>query len=266
MSQVYTVAVHGADLPSDRMPLAEAVFEFKWMLTPNPMQGAPPTDPNYKLLVGSLFDRVRANYPFHEPLPAASVPDEFVPQVVQHRFRRAENQWPLIQIGPGILAVNDTSGYSWERFLLSVLGAVAALREKYTGALVPEAVVLRYVNGVPFDFGTSDVFEFMRDNFKVAIEYPHQLFSDNPVQPRPATLLLESMYALATPVGAISLKFSKGEYKGTEHLVWETVVQSLGPDAPSLDGFEQWLNRAHDVARAWFFTLIEGRLEDGFRA
>lgn len=263
---MYPALVHRDDLPPDRMPLAEVVFEFKWKLTPSLTPGRPTSDPFYKLLVGSLFDQVKAQYPFHEPLPAASVPDEFVPQVVQHRFRRAENDYPLIQIGPGILAVNDTKGYSWVRYLPRVLDAVAKLRDTYTGELVPEVVILRYINAVPLNFTTTDVFEFMRENFKVAVAYPHQLFSEHPVEPRPNTVLLESSHVLTNPAGAVSLKFSTGEFNNAQHLLWETQVQSIGDEAPTLDGLEDWLNRAHDIARAWFFTLIEGRLEDEFRA
>lgn len=248
------------------MPLAEVVVEFKWKLTPNPVAGMPPTDPPYKLLVGSLFDRVKAEYPFHETLPAASVPDEYVPQLVQHRFRRAENGYPLVQVGPGILAVNDSKGYSWKRYLPGVLDAVAKLRDTYTGELTPEATILRYINAVPFDFGVSNAFEYMTTNFNVSVAFPPQLFSDHPVEQRPNTVLLESTHTLVDPAGLVSLKFSTGEFAGSSHLVWETQVLSLGANAPTLDGLEVWLNQAHDVARAWFFTLIEGKLEAEFRA
>lgn len=248
------------------MPLAEVVVEVKWKLAPNPVAGLPPTDPNYKLLVGSLFDRMKADYPFHETLPAASVPDEFVPHIVQHRFRLAEDNYPLVQVGPGILAVNDTKGYSWKRYLPSVVDAVAKLRDTYSGELTPEATILRYINAVPFDFGTSNAFEFMTDNFNVSVAFPPQLFSDHPVEQRPNTVLLESMHTLASPAGVVSLKFSTGEFAASSHLVWETQVLSLGADVPTLDGLEVWLNQAHDVARAWFFILIEGKLEDEFRA
>jgi uncharacterized protein (TIGR04255 family) len=263
---VYATTVHGDDLPQDRMPLTEAVFEFKWKLTPNATAGMPPIDPAYKLLVGSLYDRVRqSDYPFHETLPAASVPDEFVPQIVQHRFRRGENGYPLIQVGPGILAVNETRGYSWTTFLPRVLDAVSKLRDTYTGELAPETVSLRYINAVPFDYGTADVFAFMRDNLKVSVDYPHQLFTESPVEQRPNTVILEASHSLTEPLGTLVLKFSTGEVNDARHLIWETVVQSTGTHAPPVEGLEGWLNSAHTSLRAWFFTLIEGNLEDGFR-
>lgn len=247
------------------MPLTEAVFEFKWKLTPNATAGMPPTDPAYKLLVGSLYDRVKGDLPFHETLPAASIPDEFVPHIVQHRFRRAENEYPLIQIGPGILAANETRGYSWRTFLPRLLDAVGKLRDTYTGELTPEVASLRYIDAILFDYSTSNAFEYMRENLKVSVDYPHQLFTDSPVEQRPNSVLLETRHTLNEPAGILTLKVSTGEFNNAKHLVWETGVQSSGANAPTLEGLEAWLNSAHTVLRAWFFTLIEGTLEDGFR-
>lgn len=258
--------MHGADLPPDRAPLAEVIFELKWKLTPSPVLGGPPADPAYKLLPGSLFERLKSVYPFHEALPAASVPDEFVPQIVQHRFRTAQDAYPLVQVGPGILAVNDSRGYAWRRFLPEVVDAVTKLRDTYTGQLDPEAVVLRYVNAVPFDFSSANALDFMRDNLKVAVQYPSGLFSDRHVAPRPGTILLSSTHKVDSPAGVVSLKFSTGEFRSSQHLLWETEVRSSGDDAPGLDQLQEWLDSAHRLARAWFFVLIEGKLEDEYRS
>jgi uncharacterized protein (TIGR04255 family) len=71
---------------------------------------------NYKILLGLIYDRVTKEYPHHEELPAASVPDELAGHIVQHRFRKSENNWPLIQIGPGLVTLNDTNNYTWKGF------------------------------------------------------------------------------------------------------------------------------------------------------
>lgn len=258
--------MHGADLPPDRAPLAEVVFELKWKLTPSPLLGGPPTDLAYKLLPGSLFERLKPVYPFHEALPAASVPDEFVPQLVQHRFRTAQDAYPLVQVGPGILAVNDSRGYTWRRFLPQVVEAVTKLQETYTGQLEPETVVLRYVNAVPFDMSSGNALDFMRDNLKVAVQYPSALFSDGHVLSSPGTILLHSTHKADNPAGLVSLKFRTGEFRSSQHLLWETEVRSSGGDAPGLTQLQEWLDTAHRLARAWFFVLIEGRLEDEYRS
>jgi uncharacterized protein (TIGR04255 family) len=90
-------------------PLLEAIFELRWEL----QEQAPglKLDPHYKILIGSLYDRVKDEYPFHEELPTATIPDEISGYIVKHRFRKSENGWPLIQLGPGVVTLNDTEGY-----------------------------------------------------------------------------------------------------------------------------------------------------------
>ncbi len=54
-------------------PLVEAIFELRWELQEH-NQGLK-TDPHYRIIVGRIYDKVSNEYPFHEQLPAASIPD-----------------------------------------------------------------------------------------------------------------------------------------------------------------------------------------------
>ena len=49
------------------------------------------TDPHYVLLPGKLHATLSDNYPYHEPLPQASIPDEITPYTVKHRFRHEKD-------------------------------------------------------------------------------------------------------------------------------------------------------------------------------
>ena len=80
-------------MPSQQLskaPLVEAILEINWKLIEQ-LPGVA-VDPKYKVLVGRLYDRLEPTYSFHEPLPTASMPDEMLGHVVQHRFRSAENR------------------------------------------------------------------------------------------------------------------------------------------------------------------------------
>ena len=91
-------------------PLVEAILELRWKLS---IQGI---DPHYSLLLGRFPERIEAKYPLHEPLPNAQFSDAMMPYILQHRFRPGLNKWPLIQIGPGVMTVNETEGYTWDKF------------------------------------------------------------------------------------------------------------------------------------------------------
>ncbi|MCK4811470.1 MAG: TIGR04255 family protein [Methanosarcinales archaeon] len=74
--------------PLKHKPLIEAIFEFRWELRkPSPEMKA---DPHYKILIGRMHDKISDEYPFHEQLPTATMPDEIAGSVVQHRFRRSQ--------------------------------------------------------------------------------------------------------------------------------------------------------------------------------
>src|SRR5947209_1729030 len=112
-----------------KKPLVEAILEVRWALETK--QPGTQIDPQYKLLLGRFQERVRDRYPEYEQLPAAALPDELIPYNVQHRFRRNANGWPLVQLGPGLLTVNETETYDWTTFRPLTLEAFQKLFEAY---------------------------------------------------------------------------------------------------------------------------------------
>ena len=107
-------------------PIVEAIVEVTWALetASSPM----PIDPHYQLLLGSFYDRIKKDYPYHQTLPLAAVPDEVTGPAVKHRFRVDKDKWPLIQIGPGIMTVNETEKYTtFEKFKPLAVEAIKVL-------------------------------------------------------------------------------------------------------------------------------------------
>lgn len=246
-------------------PLVEAILEIRWQL--QEVSPSARIDPHYKILLARLFDRMQAEYPVHDQLPSASIPDELVGHVVQHRFRVAENSWPLVQIGPGIFAVNSTAEYRWEDFRPCVLGAVTRLYEAYPKAvdLKLTNVILRYIDAVSFDFATSNVFDFLKDKLKVKVELPPNLFENTNVEGKPDGFAWQCSFKCGRPTGRLSIRFASGRKAEEPVVVWETTVESAGDDLPGMPGaFEGWLDAAHDITDDWFFKLIAGELERRF--
>ena len=101
------------DLPNK--PLAEAIFELRWAL--NDVGPGFSDDPGWQLLPGLYYSKVRDTYPHQVSLPATHLPTEVSGHMVRHQFRVGADKWPLTQLGPGILTVNETEGYTvWEDF------------------------------------------------------------------------------------------------------------------------------------------------------
>ena len=246
-------------------PLVEAILEVRWML-----QGTPPgpqVDPHYKLLLGRLFDRMITDYPEHEQLPAANIPDELVGHVVQHRFRVAANSWPLVQIGPGVFTVNSTADYKWLDFRPRVLSATAKLYDAHpkVGDLKITNLILRYIDAVDFDYVGDNVFGFLRDKLKMNISLPESLFISTGGQNKPNKLVCQYSFKCEKPQGLINIRFATGQKSHTPAVVWETAVETTGEDLPEMPkAFEGWLDAAHKITSDWFFKMIEGELERRF--
>jgi len=149
-------------------PLVEAIFELRWAL--KEQASGIKVDPHYKILIGRIYDRVKNEYPFHEQLPTATIPDEIAGYVVQHRFRKSKDAWPLIQIGPGIITLNDTEEYVWEDFEKKISHVLNILFESYPDAgssLKISGLLLRYIDAVDFNYEENNIFVFLKEKMKM---------------------------------------------------------------------------------------------------
>ncbi len=245
-----------------QIPLIEAIFEVRWALA----QLAPEmrVDPHYRLLLGRFYDRVQKEYPAHEALPSAILPDDMVPQSPQHRFRRTPEGWPLIQMGPGLLTVNETAAYRWEDFRARCLTALATLWEAHPKPddLHLEALTLRYINAVDFDHTTKPVFGFLRDRMGVGAGLPDSFFASGSVSSRAEAYSSRSTFRCTKPPGVVAIQFDTGVRNTQPILRWETMVVSpcedrlkSPPDAP-----QTWIDQAHQVIDDCFFALVPQHL------
>jgi len=243
-------------------PLVEAIFEIRWDLQ-EIAQGIR-IDPHYKILIGRMYDRVRDEYPFHEQLPTATMPDEIAGYVVQHRFRRGKDEWPLIQIGPGIMTLNDTEGYLWEDFEKRIHNMLEALFKAYPDAednLKVNWLLLRYIDAVDFNYDEDDIFSFLDRNLKISISIYEELFKETGVGNLPLSFDLRFSFPATDPKGAVHLRFVRGIRRNADALIWETHVQSVGDDAPKdKEEIATWVANAHRLTDDWFFKMIEGEL------
>lgn len=255
-------------------PLVEAILEIRWHLRQSikvqgPAQAMRPAlDPHYRLLLARLFDRFQNEYPVHEQLPTASIPDEMVAQVVQHRFRSAKADWPLVQVGPGVFTVNDTHRYTWTDFQQRTKEAVVRLYDAYPNVAEfhIQSLVLRYIDAVEYNYRDENAFAFLSDKMKVGISLPDALFHSTGVGSRPRSFSWQATFECSKPPGSLHVSFATGQKEEEPAILWETTVQSVGDDLPNMpDGFPNWIDAAHEITDDWFFKLIEGELERRFQ-
>ena len=174
-----------------------------------------------------------------------------------------------MQIGPGIATVNYTKPYKWSDFKEKAL----FLREKLLLAYGEEGfqtqtVVLRYRNSHPFSHSEKDIFEFLKNNINISIDFPDNIINQTS-KPIPSNLHLTSQYQLDEPPGIGQITIGSGHQKndGAEIILTELEVNSSNENAPDIrdkKSFELWLDAAHIVVHEWFFSLVEGNLLEGY--
>jgi len=233
-------------------PLIEAIFEVRWRLK----QEAPGIrmDSNYKLNVGRIYEELKHDYPKYEQLPTAGVPDDVAPYIVQHRFRKGENSWPLVQVGPGILTLNDTENYSWNDFKRRIEKVLTVLdKVNYTEY---ESISLIYINAVDFNFAKENVFNFLKAHFGIELRLPGQLFEDGKVTAQPTGLEFRVDYPTKEPSGIITLRIERGIAYNKESLIWMLSINAKGNDVPhNKEEILNWVEKAHDLIENCFLCF-----------
>ena len=241
-------------------PLVEAILEIRWQLADSDW------DPRYPIFVGSLFEKIKTTYPYHEALPTSNMP-RAIPYVAQHRFRASQNEWPLVQVGLGLITLNDTANYSWQDFGARANALAQNLFETYPepSQLILDTVALHYVNALEVGSNESDLFAFMDAHLKTSVALPDSLFDKASVASQLHDMHLQFSFPLRDPKGEAILAFRSGTKNKQPILIWEMKVQSTGTSIAAMpDRFPEWIEGSHTLLEDWFFKFIEGKLERRF--
>src|SRR5690606_31274766 len=147
------------------------IFELRWEIeTLQAPEGVAPgsfvpmRDPSYPMMYGRLYERLKKDFPVTEDLPSMQAHPETAPYVPRHRMRKEKNGYPLIQVGPGIITINQTKAYSWSDFRTLCERVVNAVMDLYPESALPMNFVkaeIRYVNGIRFDLARENPLSFL---------------------------------------------------------------------------------------------------------
>jgi uncharacterized protein (TIGR04255 family) len=256
-----------ADIHLNHNPLVEAWLEIRWELE-NAEQPGFMQDPGYAFALGTLYGSIKSDFPYIENTDATQAVIE-IPYVVRHRFRPAKDQWPILQIGPGVASVNLTESYTWDG-LKKLAGTLAErLLEAYsTRDLKIQLVSLKYRNAIPFAYSVENIVEFLQDELNTVLQLP-TIPGYAGSKDAPTALNFNLSYDLATPKGTGTIQFATGTSAHSgEVAIWDLVLTSGGKDVPDLRNireFNEWLEAANMVLRDWFFSIIEGPMFEQFR-
>lgn len=219
-------------------PLQEVIFEVKWDLSLD-SASREMTDPGYSLALGKFHGLVAEEFPKHVSKYPSDVPITFFNHKVIHQFWKGDNQWPVIQLGPGVLTINDTDDhYEWDNNFYPLVKATLGHLLKAYGSLSFAEYSLRYIDVVRRkDYDAADWPSFIHDNvnfeFKNNFE-PHGKLKE---------FQFQQNFALNS-LGDLVINFSNGiNNKKEEIFIWQTTITRKSSTGEV--GLLEWLKRAH---------------------
>src|SRR5262249_47747332 len=254
-----------------KAPLAEVVVELRWALQAGP-QDVPvlQSDPGLIPLLED-FTREMKKIGFGSTRDMSHPLQTGAHGVVRRFYKANDRPFPIMQIGPGIFATNESSEYDWKPFKQQAEQGIRALLRSYPKfrffVLKLIHVELRYIDVFPASLiGNAALFPFLEKQTALRIGLPAMLTNKRIVE-------LDAMgrfHYRARLAGRrqselqLDLGSGKNTETGEDLVRMETKVFSLGTDVPPLGNTSKtfkaigaWLEMAHDITSPLFKELIK---------
>jgi uncharacterized protein (TIGR04255 family) len=257
-----------------KAPLVEVATQFRWGPLEEGTDGEftfdfPQEEQNHSR---EALDAALRENGFPVVVPFAPELED-VPFAYSRQYRRAEEEWPIIQTGLGVAGVHlNNEGYGWASYKQEVINGFAlidrALRTRYPGGVPYFGFELLYLDGFPLSDKETPI-SFLQKKFSARLA-PPRAFVDAPfLEPWPnvSAAGLSFELRLAEPRGLLSVEL---EYDpmllGRPGFAMDTRVRSVGEDVEyTLSGVDAWMDLAHNVQRHAFETLITQGYRETFK-
>lgn len=245
-------------------PLVEAIFEIRWNLTQ--LSDGLAIDDLYDIMVGQLKQSFNDILPIHNRLPFAMIPGVSIPYQVQHQFRETAGGWPLLQLGPGVLTVNETENYDSSKFIKLCNHVYSTLVKFWLDNGREPAIAqvsLRYIDADHYEGAMSS---FVND-LGIAMVYADRLkklgyFKED----QQNDLHYNASFTLDDPKGQLHILVDNGKKHDRTAVVWQTQIISINDECNQfVKGPDQWLEKSHDICHDVFFAMIQGVLEEKYK-
>lgn len=232
-------------------PLIEVIFELRWTTL----------DPSDQYLQGDLFPLIKDKYPHREAIGFAGggfPPGSFIIGGPTHRFRAAANDYPLVQIGPGVLTVNTVDAkYSWKDFENSIIEVYKKFIEVYPLKDTHNVkLTLQYIDLIRFDFDKGDILKFLNDKLHTSIN--QSFYSGS--QAKNAILALN----FENELGSLNISFARGKNFNQEDGIALQTNLTSGTIRPETSFISDWLSKAHIMTSSLFKEMTKGDLQKEF--
>jgi len=237
---------HIAKLPN--APLQEVIFELLWEMDYD--ERGIPVDHDFDFAQGVFAELLSNNFKYKKRTIPEDVPFTMYPKTI-HQFWKNENEWPVVQLGPGIMVVNEIEkNYSWAKFYILLNNIIEILLKSYKKEMRFVAVSLKYIDAV--ETGNVSIIDFINENFNISVKN-HFSQKTNLVN-----ININETFEV-DGVGNLNVLISSGKSPNNEpSIIWQSNVFSRNTYATN--DIIGWLDKAHIVASNHFKEITKEKL------
>lgn len=221
-------------------------------------------------------------YPFQDAFVEAaiergfSIQEEVVPKFVpiEHsasqprlRLRKSHQQWPVVQIGPGVLTGNMAPPYNgWSEFSSFLEVQINRLFEIYERAGQSISILklhLRYIDGFGEKFHFQSFPAFAQEMLGVSYPLDKKFLKAHLCDETEFEFVLDIAYKCKTPSHSMGrLKLSPGQVNNKDALIMETFCEIINADRiKKPNQIKDWFHQAHGTLSDQFHTLATSELK-----
>jgi uncharacterized protein (TIGR04255 family) len=235
-------------------PLKEAIFELFWQ---SPLDNTGfPIDRGFDLAQGKFAIHIADRFPYHKRILPQNSAIKVYGQPI-HQFWKGNVEWPVVQLGQGILTVNDTDkNYEWnDTYRPNIHKALDILLLSYSEPLNFNKISLKYIDSVDIDYDT-DLSKFISVNLQTALvnnyKPPGKLIGLN----------LNQVFAVDGSDVHLNIQTATNNLNAKQAIVWITTVIKVG--TLSKTDILTWIDQAHSITSNLFVEMLNPQFYASF--
>lgn len=253
-------------------PLVEVIAEVRWRLLPISSMPGAEIDPLFERgLNKARAALAELGFSNEERLVPADVPIEFLAGKPMFRYRPDHNQWPLVQLGPGLLTVNVTPPYEgWADFRKSIAAGVGVADDVFgftSQMSIVRSCEVRYIDAFTERHGMHDPTSFLAEELSMPVSPPMGVLEklqrtgsavlpnvkfQFPIQDRDHDTMLLSAF--------------HGTHNGRDAVIYDLRMLRSAPPETAMSGEDilRWMDEAHECLHHAFEGSVSEKLRSRF--
>lgn len=237
-----------------KAPLVEVVFELRWDIkTKSDLD-------DFQYLYGDLFANLKDDFPNRERLTPLEIPYDALRNIPVFRFTKNNNQYPLLQIGPGVITINTLNEYYvWEDFRESIHNLINILKEiypKFQTLKIKPALI--YIDFLKFDSKQISGYDFVNDNLNISVS--SNILND--IQTKISSININTNYQVESDFMSVRINEGKTD-NSNDGIIIQTKVNGKEQSYDN-QTLKDWLESAHSLSSKAFKSLIKEDLYKTF--